>query len=100
MRYRLYQWLRCMYSAEGEKPTVFLAPLCEGEPRLDLGHVWDIANERTARRTRGEWGGVLLSQNLLDEVYSDASKTYVEPGNVSESQHGGEERRRCMKELK
>jgi hypothetical protein len=78
-----------MYSAGGETPTVFLAPLGEGEPRLDLGHIWNIANEWTARRTRGEWGRILLSQYLLDEVDSDASKTDVEPSNVSKSQHGG-----------
>lgn len=81
------QWLECMNSVGGETPTIFLAPLGKGEPRLDLGHVWNIADEGTARRTRGERGGILLSQHLLDEVDSDASKTYVEPSDMSESQH-------------
>lgn len=59
--------------------AIFLAPLSEGGPGLDGGHVSDVADERETLGAGGKGGKWLLGPNLFDEVETDTCETQVQP---------------------
>jgi len=66
--------------------TIFSAPLSKGEPGFDGGHVSDITDKRETLWSRGEWSGLFLGQQLVDEVETSTCETQVQPCDAIE--HG------------